>query len=68
MDRREKMSVPLQLLSRFLQFVVFVLIVVNAFIFIDNLIHPRTGTIINIENLAMKYKDPDEENILEMLQ
>lgn len=70
MDQKTVLPRPVEILIKFLQFLVVVLLIVNACTFIRNVNQGKRhgpGVIIDIRNLSMKYQD-QEENILELLQ
>lgn len=56
---------------KLVQFLVIVLLIINAFTFIQNVTYPKEYqrmSEIRLDSLAMKYEDPDDESILEKLR
>lgn len=64
MDTKETISLPLQAVIRFLQFLVLVLLVVNACTFINNFTSTNwtreKDLPINIVELSMKHREQDD--------
>lgn len=71
MDTKEVISLPLQVVIRFLQFLVLVLLIVNACTFINNFTNPNWSrekeVSISIQELSIQHRE-EEENITDLLR
>lgn len=71
MDTKEVISLPLQVVIRFLQFLVLVLLIVNACTFINNFTNPNWSrekeVSISIQELSIHHRE-EEENITDLLR
>lgn len=71
MDHKPQVSTPIQLVIRFLQFLVVVLLIVNACTFIDNATHSqrtKKRSPVDTERISLTGEDPDEEDLTKLLK